>query len=103
MTTNTHVCPNCGAPATSPIRVTLFGPLAPFDSWQCADCFTPLRFRLLSYYAWCIVGFVPVALYLILLAALGQADTLFTFGAIPIMWVSLAWFPSRVAAVEAAL
>ena len=90
-------CPICNRATTPPLRIVLLGPLFPFGSWQCSECFSPLRLRLMPYYVLAIFGFFS----LLALSAIPHPDhPLLGILALPIALFLIEWVPARYAPVD---
>ena len=100
VTTSGNNCPKCGTRVAPPFGAIFLGPFWPFGYWQCQNCFSPLRFRLLPYYVVNFIALFPGIAFLLLLDVLGYEDTPWAFLAIPVFWAAFYWLAVRIAAVE---
>lgn len=94
-------CPTCQQKkAAPPFAAVILGPFWPFGRWQCSQCHSRLRFRLIPFYVVALVALLPVALFFLVLESLGLRDTMWAMTAIPVYWLALYLMAARVVSVD---
>ena len=83
-----------------PFAAVLLGPFWPFGRWQCDECHSRLRFRLIPFYVFASIAMLPAIVLLLLLSVFGLADSAWGFAAVPLYWATLYWLAAKVIAVD---